>query len=210
MILHCVRHGESVYNAEERIQGQTDIALSERGLRQAEALAAALAEVPLDAVFSSPLVRAADTARAIATPHRLEIRFDDRLKEINAGIFQGLLWSEIEHVHPAEAVRWRRQEPDFVIPSGESRRQLMMRGAEALRAIRETGLREVAVVAHGGVLTAAFKALLEIPAERKAFALYNASISVVEWQKEFRLHTLNQTEHLRQVNAGRAGNSGDL
>lgn len=210
MILYCVRHGESVYNAEERIQGQTDIALSERGRRQAAALAAALAELPLDAVFASPLARAAETARAIAVRHQLEVRFEDRLKEINAGIFQGLLWSEIEQRHPAEAVRWRAQEPDFIIPTGESRRQLMERGAEALRAIRETGLAQVAVVAHGGVLTAAFKALLEIPAQRKAFALFNASISVVQWQTEFRLHTLNQTEHLREVNAGRAGNSGDL
>jgi len=210
MILYCVRHGESIYNAEERIQGQTDIPLSERGRRQAEALARALAEMPLDAIFASPLARAAETAQAIAVPHQLEVRFEDRLKEINAGIFQGLLWSEIEHLHPAEAVRWRAQEPDFIIPTGESRRQLMERGAEALRAIRETGLTQVAVVAHGGVLTAAFKALLEIPAQRKAFALFNASISIVQWQTEFRLHTLNQTEHLRDVNAGRAGNSGDL
>lgn len=210
MILHCVRHGESVFNAEERIQGQTDVQLSARGLLQAEALADALAELPIDAVFSSPLSRASETARAIAARHQLDVRYEDSLKEINAGIFQGLLWSEIEHVHPAEAIRWRAQEPDFVIPTGESRRQLMERGAAALRAIRETGFAQVVVVAHGGVLTAAFKSLLEIPAQRKAFALFNASISVVQWQTEFRLHTLNQTEHLRVVNAGRVGNSGDL
>jgi len=210
MILYCIRHGESVYNAEDRIQGQTDIPLSDLGRRQGAAVARALADTSFDAVFSSPLVRAADTARAIADQHGVEIRFDDRLKEINAGIFQGLVWSEINALHPAEAVRWRAQEPDFVIPQGESRRQLGERGATALRTIRETGLRQVVVVAHGGVLTAAFRSLLAIPVERKPFSLFNASISVVRWDKEFQLQSLNLVDHLREVNAGHAVNSGDL
>ena len=127
MLLYLVRHGESVFNLERRIQGQLNVELSEFGHRQANAVADALAGQPIDAVFCSPLRRAMETAQPIAERLHLEINTDDRLKEINAGIFQGLHWSEIEKLHPAEAVRWKAQEPDFVIPGGESRRALMER-----------------------------------------------------------------------------------
>ena len=210
MILYCVRHGESAFNAEKRFQGQLNVELSPLGLRQAEAIGQALSKVPLQAVFSSPLARAYDTARPVAAAHGLTIQTDDRLKEIHAGIFQGLLWSEIQSSHPEDAKRWIAQEPDFVIPEGESRRALMVRGREALEAIRETGLERVAVVAHGGVLTAAFKALLEIPAQRNPFSLFNGSISRLDWGAKLKLVTLNEMEHLRSVNGGSDGSSGDL
>ncbi len=210
MILYCVRHGESEYNAEKRIQGQTNVGLSALGLRQAEAIAAALAILPIQAVFASPLARALDTARPIAASHGLAVQTDDRLMEIHAGIFQGLLWSEIERTHPVEAKHWIAQEPDFVIPGGESRRALMLRGKAALEAIRETGFDQVAVVAHGGVLTAAFKALLEIPAQLNPFSLLNGSISRLEWRSKLKLVTLNEMDHLRSVHGDREGSAGDL
>lgn len=210
MILYCVRHGESEYNAERRIQGQTNIGLSELGRRQAEAIAAALAPRPIQAIFSSPLARAYETARPLAERKGLPIETDDRLKEIHAGIFQGLLWSEIERTHPEQAKRWIAQEPDFVIPGGESRRALMTRGRAALEAIRETGYEQVAVIAHGGVLTAALKALLEIPAERNPFSLFNGSISRLDWGPRLKLVTLNEMEHLRGVNQGHESSAGDL
>lgn len=210
MILYCVRHGESQYNAEKRIQGQTNVGLSSLGRRQAEAVATALAGFPIEAVFSSPLARAFDTAGPIARRHGLSVQTDDRLKEIHAGIFQGLLWSEIEKSHPQEAKRWIAQEPDFQIPAGESRRALMARGKAALETIRETGQRQVVVVAHGGVLTAAFKALLEIPAENNPFSLFNGSINRLDWKSRLKLVTLNEMQHLRDVNAGQDISAGDL
>lgn len=198
MILYCVRHGESVYNATGRIQGQEDVPLSELGRQQGRAVAEALADRPIEALFSSPLARAAETAEAIGQALRLPVEFDDRLREIHAGIFQGLFWREIEQSHPEEAARWLRQEPDFVIPGGESRRSLMRRGLQALAAVRARNLGQVVVVSHGGLLSAAFKALLEIPAERTPFSLRNASISRAKWDEQFRLQTLNETEHLRR------------
>lgn len=210
MILYCVRHGESQFNAQRRIQGQTNVGLSELGQRQSRALAAALARVPIQAVFSSPLARAFDTALPIAQEHGLPVRADDRLMEIHAGIFQGLLWADIEKLHPDEARHWIAQEPDFVIPGGESRRALMARGKAAFESIRETGFERVAVVAHGGVLTAAFKALLQIPAEVNPFSLFNGSISRLEWTTRLKLVTLNEMEHLRGVNDGQEGSGGDL
>jgi probable phosphoglycerate mutase len=209
MILFCVRHGESAFNAEGRIQGQTDVSLSLRGRQQAAALASLMAKSPVQAIYSSPLARAMETAGPVADALRLPIRTDPRLMEINAGIFQGLRWTEIERSHPAEAARWQAQEPDFVIPGGESRRALMARGRAALEAIRETGFAQVLVVAHGGVLTGAIKSLLEIPAERNPFSLFNAAVSRIDWGNHFRVITLNETEHLKAVNVG-AESGGDL
>src|SRR5215831_9704928 len=102
MILYLVRHGESLFNHERRIQGQSDVELSPLGHRQSAAVAATFKDVSIDAIYASPLRRALETAQPIATQLGLEIRRDDRLKEINAGMFQGLLWSEIEHLHPDE------------------------------------------------------------------------------------------------------------
>lgn len=209
MLLYCIRHGESVYNAEGRIQGQADIPLSPLGRRQSRAVAELLVSRPIEAIFSSPLARAGETAAAIGEALGLPVEYDARLQEIHAGIFQGLAWNEIERSHPDEAARWLAQEPDFVIPGGESRRSLMDRGRAALEAIRATDRRQVVVVSHGGLLSAAFKALLEIPAQRTPFALYNASVSRVAWDQQFRLQTLNETAHLRAVTSETAS-AGDL
>ncbi|HUY93576.1 MAG TPA: histidine phosphatase family protein [Pirellulales bacterium] len=211
MILYCIRHGESTYNVEGRLQGQSDEPLlSPLGQRHAAALAAALAETPIEAIYASPLARAMETAEPLAAALKLPIRTDDRLKEINIGVFQGLLASEIGDVHPEATARWRSGDPDYRIPGGETRRELMQRAAAAMQAIRETGFRQVAVVAHGGVLAAALKALLQAPAERNPFMLYNGSISRIEWESQVKLMTLNQTDHLRSADCELATRTGDL
>jgi len=209
MLLYLARHGETTYNAEGRIQGQEDTALSELGRRQAHLLALALAEQGIEAVYSSPLARAYHTARAVAETCRIPLCVDDRLKELHAGVFQNLLASELEARFPEAAARWRSHDPDFRIPGGESRRDLMHRGRQALEAIRAAAYRRVAVVAHGGLLAAALKALLHIPAERNPFVLYNAALSILDWEGEPRLLVLNQTDHLRAVGCERSG-TGEL
>ncbi len=208
MILYCVRHAESVYNSEGRIQGQADPPLSEYGEQQAQALGEAFRGAKVNAVFSSPLRRAYDTATPIAEAVGLPIQSDDRLKELNAGIFQGKQWDEIATTFPREAALWKSHDPDFRIPNGESRRELMQRGYAALQAIKAQDLPCVILVAHGGTLSAALKALLEIPAQRNPFQLFNGSISRLDWKDEVRLATLNQIEHLKQ--AGLMSRAGDL
>lgn len=202
MILFLVRHGESQFNAEGRIQGQLDVPLSELGRRQALAVAERFAAErfaaePLDAIFSSPLSRALDTANAIAARLNVDVRTDERLKEINAGAFQGLTRREMIERYPNEERRWTAREPDFRVPGGETRRELGERGRAALEAIRETGLGRVAVVAHGAILTATLKALLDIPVHRGPFHFYNAAVTRIVWKHEPIVDTLNETEHLR-------------
>lgn len=211
MILYLIRHGETTFNAEGRIQGQFDSPLSPVGVRQAEALARAFESRPIEMVFSSPLSRAFDTARPIAERVGVDIRTDDRLKELNAGVFQMLLPTEMAERHPEATARWRSHDPDFCIPGGESRRQLMQRGTAAVSAILASGLKSAAVVAHGGLLTAALKGLLGIPADRNPFMLYNGSISLIESGEQVRLLTLNEIEHLRNPDDGSAATRmGDL
>jgi probable phosphoglycerate mutase len=206
MKLFCVRHGETLYNLAGRIQGQSDSQLSPLGRRQCQAVAEALGGLECDAVIASPLVRARESAQCIAEKLNLEVRIEPRLMEINAGIFQGHCWTEIDEKFPQEAAQWRSGDPDYRIPDGESRRDLMVRSSAALRAIRQAGYRCAIVVAHGGSLSAAFKALLEIPAKRNPFTLSNGSISTLVWESECKLLALNQTAHLHGLVSG----AGDL
>ncbi|HUT11082.1 MAG TPA: histidine phosphatase family protein [Thermoguttaceae bacterium] len=200
MLLYCIRHGESCYNAQGRIQGQSDVPLSELGLRQSEAVAAALAGEGVEALYASPLRRAMQTAGPVADALQVEIRTDPRLMEVHAGVFQDKLRTDLEQLYPEEIARWQSGDPDFVIPGGESRRQLMHRGHEVFDEIRRTGHEQVVVVTHGGLLSAALKSLLEIPAEKHPFVFQNGSITRLEWTDgEVKLHALNQIDHLHQV-----------
>ncbi len=206
MKLFCVRHGETFYNLAGRIQGQSDSELSPLGQRQCQAVAEALGTLAVDAIIASPLRRAFDSAQRVADKLKVPVQVDPRLMEIHAGIFQGLCWDEIDRRFPAEAARWRSQDPDYRIPEGESRRDLMDRARDAFCAIREAGYRQAIVVAHGGSLSAAFKAHLEIPPGRNPFSLDNGSISTVVWEKDFRLLSLNERGHLPDDRSG----EGDL
>jgi 2,3-bisphosphoglycerate-dependent phosphoglycerate mutase len=205
MILFLVRHGESQFNAEGRIQGQLDIPLSELGRCQAAAIADRLAAEPLDAIYSSPLSRALETATAIAARHKVKVQLENRLMEIHAGLFQGLTRLEMMERFPEEERRWTAREADFRIHGGETRRELAERGRTVLESIRETGLKHVAVVSHGAILTGALKALLDIPIHRGPFHFYNAAVTKVVWNHEIVVDTLNETEHLRGVDSGGFG-----
>jgi len=207
MIQYLVRHGESVYNAEGRIQGQSDVPLSDFGRKQSEAVASAMASLPCDVVYSSPLRRALETARAIAEPLGLEIRTDPRLMEVHAGIFQDKLRSQLEELHPEELARWLSGDPDFVIPGGESRRALARRGCEAFESIRRAGHDRVAVVAHGRLLVVALNAVLDLPVDEQPSALDNGSITTISFDApgHAELVSLNQVDHLADVGMGGQG-----
>jgi len=217
MLIYCVRHGESVYNAEGRIQGQSDVPLSELGLSQSRAVARALAGLPIAAVYSSPLRRALQTAEPLAASLGVSVETDPRLMEIHAGVFQDQLRSQLPELFPEEYARWLAGEPDFTIPGGECRRDLMRRGREVFETIAQSGHEQVAVVTHGGLLAGALKALLGIPAERHPFVFQNGSITRLELAdgmadeladgraEPARLLSLNESEHLRGLEPADCG-----
>jgi broad specificity phosphatase PhoE len=209
MILYCVRHGESTYNAEGRIQGQSDVPLSELGLRQGRAVASALADYPIDVIYSSPLKRAHDTAQMASATLGLDVQTDDRLMELNAGVFQDKLRSELAELYPDELARWVAGDPDFVIPGGESRDDLSRRGVEVLREIGTRGHAHTAVITHGRLLITTVKALLGMSLEAEPQSLQNGSITRIELNgsSQPKLIAIDQVEHLAGV--GLAGR-GDL
>ena len=200
--LTFVRHGETVWNLEGRMQGHMDSALSELGLAQARAVAEALAGQPFDAIYSSDLGRARRTADISAERIGLEVRADAGLRERNLGLFQGLTGAECGERHPEEYARFRSGDPDYVIPGGESVRQRIDRavacGDEIAR--RHPGGR-IVLVAHGGVLDAFFRHTLglDIAAPRR-YSLYNAAINVFfVADGQWRLDTWGQTSHLADL-----------
>lgn len=199
MLLHLVRHAESEYNAEGRIQGQSDVPLSELGRGQSLAVADAFSTLPFDALYCSPLLRALQTAQPVAARTGLPVSTDPRLMEIDAGVFQDQLSEDLPKLFPDEYRRWTAGDPDFAIPGGESRRDLMIRGSDFLRAIRMAGYEHAVVVSHGGLLSAVLKVLLDIPAHRHPFRLENGSISRIEWSDGMlKVLSLNETHHLHR------------
>lgn len=157
-----IRHGESVSNVEERVQGQADVDLSDLGHRQAAAVAVWCREnaAEVDEIWSSPLRRARDTAAAIAAATGLPLRIEDDLRELHAGIFQGHLWADLEERFPEEVARWRSGDIHYAIPGGESRSELSARGRAVLESLASRPVGGMIVVAHGGLLTAALGSLV--------------------------------------------------
>lgn len=201
MLLYLVRHGQSTYNAQGRIQGQSDSSLSALGQKQALAVARAMAGLPIEALYASPLRRAFQTAEPLSEALGLAIRTDAQLKEVNAGIFEGCLREDVEKEYPNELARWRSGEVDYQLPGGESRRDLIRRGREAFESLFTSGYRQVAVVAHGGLLLAAMKAVLGIASNEPPLAMENASISQLAWLDgdKVELVSFDQIDHLEDV-----------
>lgn len=201
MIFYCVRHGESLFNAEGRVQGQSDVALSPFGLRQAEATAEALAGYPIDAIYASPLRRALQTAEVVARRLNLPVRTDPRLKEVHAGVFQDRLRAELQRDYPEELARWNSEDLDYVIPGGESRRALMARGGEALRSIARQNHEHAAIIAHGRLLVVSLKNLVGLAPTDSPRSLQNASITTLQTNGEGRFEALawDDVAHLQKI-----------
>ncbi len=203
----AVRHGETAWNRESRIQGHLDIPLSPLGLAQAQRLAQALAGEPLDAIYASDLGRARQTAAAVAERVGLPVQEDAGLRERGFGCFEGLSWSEIESRWPEQALRWKRRDPDFGAEGGERLRDFYARAVGAVERLAQahTG-QTLLVVAHGGVMDCLYRAgrrlALEAP---RSWTLGNASInrllytpaglSVVGWNDDLHLDGLSLDEH---------------
>lgn len=178
-----IRHGETAWNAERRLQGHLDIPLNDEGERQARLLAEALAPEAIDLLVSSDLQRARQTAQAVATLRGMPLLIEPGLRERCYGGFEGLLYSEIEQRFPSEFAAWQARDIDAVLPNGkncgESFRQFYARATEAILGLASAHPgRTLALVAHGGVLECAYRMAGNLPLETpRDFKVYNASIN---------------------------------
>lgn len=200
--LFLIRHGETTYNAESRVQGHHDPPLTILGVRQAEAVAERLSAEHIEAVYSSDLRRAAATAEIIAARHSLAVERTHLLREANLGIFQGLTAAEIAEKYPDEFNDWRSNPASLRPPGGETVEQVVSRCREFLNVLENDARAKagVVIVGHGGSLRGLVVAALGLPIEAyHKLHFSNAGLSIIEIGRRPALRLLNDTCHLRSL-----------
>lgn len=164
MRLYLIRHGETDWNAERRVQGHTDVELNAQGRKQAEALAGVLAQESLAAVYTSPLKRAFSTAVVVAAPHRLLVQAQGGLAELDQGELEGLQFEAMEQRYPAFLHRWRAGDTTLRLPGGESMEDLQGRAWAAVQEIFTFSPAETVVaVSHNLAILAILCQALGLP-----------------------------------------------
>ena len=201
--IYLVRHGETEWNAQGRIQGHTDIALTDRGRRQSAALARRLAEVPFTTAWCSDLSRTRETAQIILGERDTPLYPTPQLREYHKGVFEGLTVREYARRYPDLYQASLRNDLDFAPPGGETIRQTSARMAEFTAQLTAAhGPRDkVLVVGHGGSLRSFIVALLSLPLEANwKFVMHNCALSLVNtYPDNAVLHLYNDTSHLAGI-----------
>ncbi|MEI6735224.1 MAG: histidine phosphatase family protein [Comamonadaceae bacterium] len=182
----ALRHGETAWNVDTRIQGRLDIDLNDTGRWQARRAAQALASEEIDAVYSSDLLRAWDTACMIARAIGQEVQAVQTLRERGFGVFEGKTFTEIEAKWPEQTMRWRQRDPLWKPEGGESLLELRERIDQTVCTLAERHQGEqIVLVAHGGVLDILYRLAtrqdLQTP---RNWNLGNATINRLLWTPE--------------------------
>ncbi len=200
--LLLVRHGETDWNLQMRFQGQTDVDLNARGVEQAEAVAHRLRNEPLQAIYSSDLRRAMQTAQIIARHHDLRPIADTDLRELSYGVWEGMSREEILASEWAELFeKYRKDSLRYRPPGAEYPEQILERSRRVLHRIRhEYHEGTVCIVGHGGSLRALICVALSAPLETfRRMRLDNASLSAIECRDDWMwVSLINDTCHLTQ------------
>ena len=182
--LLLIRHGETLWNEQGRMQGQHDSPLTPTGLQQARQLGRRFESVAFSALYSSDLGRAHQTARCIADTTAKEITADRGLRERAFGIFEGLTNAEIRTRYPEEYEVFARRDPDYRMQGGESAAEFQARVVESLgRIARRHPQETLVVVSHGLVLDAIYRAACGMALDTpRGFPLLNCSINTFEFR----------------------------
>ena len=204
----AIRHGETAWNVDARMQGQLDIPLNDTGRWQAHRLALAVSDEDIAAVYASDLLRAFQTAQAVAKGCGRPIVTDIGLRERGFGVFEGFTFNEIEARWPQQSERWRRRDPDFAPDGGESLRDFYARSLEATTRLAAAHPGEtIALVAHGGVMDCLYRAAsrLDLQAPR-SWQLLNASVNrLLLTESGLTLVGWNDTYHLEDSSLDESG-----
>ncbi|MBI4670195.1 MAG: histidine phosphatase family protein [Chloroflexi bacterium] len=207
--LYLIRHGETDWNADGRIQGHSDIELNARGLEQARRLAARIPEEgAFEALYASPLRRAYRTAELIGQALGLPVHADVRLLERSLGQLEGLTMADIQEKFPEVHHAWHNGGTRPHIPGEESRERFVQRTRDFIRDIRARhSAGRVLAITHGGAITMLLMTGLELDTEHPLpFYIDNASINIVQWgERGARLRVLNDTCHLNTLHVTASG-----
>lgn len=166
-VIHLVRHGSTVVSDEDRFAGSSDVALSDRGREQAARLGQRLAEVDLAAIYTSPLSRSVDTAKAVAASHGLEPRVREELVEVDHGRWEGLTRSEVKTRFPEEYDEWTEDPFGFAPEGGTTGASVVARTLPLVHdLVREHAGRQILVVSHKATIRMLVAVLLGIDPRR--------------------------------------------
>lgn len=199
-----IRHGETDWNREARIQGQLNVPLNEVGRAQASRLAERLRGEGIEVAYSSDLIRTYETAEIALAGSGLPIHRTADLREISFGAWQGKRWAEIEREFPQEVLHYRQHYGHYAPPGGESLMALRRRSVAAFhRIVGDHRGQSVALFSHGGPCRAILAEVLGLDAAKaRRFGMSNASVHVVEVDgDETRVVLLNDTGHLKGTGA---------
>ena len=174
-----VRHGETIWNTEKRIQGNANTPLTDAGIQQAEKTGKRLNIESIDEIYSSDLGRAVQTAEIINKHLKLNIEFIKGLRERNYGILEGVSFSELHKKYPDIEEKLYSHNPEYKIPNGESFNIFADRIYNCINHIVEsTNSRTILMVIHGGVIECFFYKVIGLPLNiRRKFSLFNSSIN---------------------------------
>lgn len=195
-----VRHGETAWNTERRLQGHLDIPLNERGRAQAAAAAEWLREQPVAAVYSSDLARAAETARHIASAQGLGAMLETAFRERRYGVFEGLTYDEAQQRYPDAYARFQSRQPDYAFAEGgETLQEFSARISARLQQVAAAHPGQlVVIVAHGGVLDVVNRFVRQAPLDTpRDFIIPNAGLNWLRVDGDgWQIEAWGQTEHL--------------
>jgi probable phosphoglycerate mutase len=153
--IYLIRHGETDWNRDRRIQGQSDTPLNETGREQSRLLGQRLADVPFELAYSSDLTRTIETARLILEPRSIDVTTDVGLRERAFGEWEGGTADEVARAYPERWAAWRSGARDVSPPGGENQIELERRVTRALdEIIAVNHSRTLLVVSHGGAIQA--------------------------------------------------------
>ncbi len=181
----AIRHGETAWNVDTRLQGHLDIPLNDVGLRQAQHLAQALVQRDtIHAIYASDLSRAHTTAQAIAQATGQTVNTHAGLRERHFGAFQGRTFAEIEVELPEHAWHWRKRTPDWTPPDGGE--SLLVLRERIVTTVNELAVRHpgqhIVLVAHGGVLDILYRAATRIDLQApRTWSLTNTAVNSMLW-----------------------------
>ena len=193
-----IRHGETEWNSQQRMQGHSNSDLSSLGQAQIQALGQWMKNVPFDHIYSSDSLRAKQTAEAITQFSGHELKIDLRLREKNLGVFEGLTSDEARERHPEVYRLFKTAGSKYVIDEGESTQQLQGRALEIVEEIRIKHPEErVLLVTHGGFIRVVMKHSLGLSLETPTrFLIRNTGVFRLVWEDKWIVSQMGGVSHL--------------
>ena len=192
-----IRHGETEWNSQKRMQGHSNSDLSLVGQAQIQALGQLMKNVPFDLIYSSDSLRAKQTAEAITQFSGHELQFDQRLREKNLGVFEGLTSEEARERHPEVFRLFKTAGSKYVVDEGDSTQQLQDRALEIVNEIRIKHPEErVLLVTHGGFIRVVMKHSLGLSLETPTrFLIRNTGVFRLVWEDKWLVSQMGGVSH---------------